>query len=205
MGNSDINIVIIDDDLEMESRPLYEELIEKYSAEAIFWKKDAEQGVKFVSDNLDRKTIIILDYDFGSQTVNGLKIFQELQKKSSLLYIILYTAKSINEIPNNELKIFINDHLMAFIDKAEHGYKKALLEIEKAISYLNNRVDSILEEWIIRHKFFTTEEPVMRIKNGELIKLKDILIEIRKDSTFGREMKKNIIGVAISLMQNERI
>jgi len=197
-----IQIIIIDDDLEMKSRPLYEELVEIYGKENVVWKEDADAGVAYVSKNLDKKTIIILDYDFGSKKANGLKVFDELQKKSSLLYIILNTAKSIDEIPNHELKEFINNHLMALVDKTD-GYERTLLEVKKAIGCLNNRVDCILEEWILRHELFTREKPFIKDETGKAISLNDVLIEIRKDTDFGRKMTNNIISTAISLIQKD--
>ena len=195
-------IVIIDDDPEMESRPLYEELVEKYGKESIIWKENSDDGLSFIKKNLDKRTIIILDYDFGSKKDNGLKLFQKIQNESALLYIILNTAKSIDEIPNDELKAFINNHLMALVDKTD-GYEKTLLEIEKAINYLNNRVDCILEEWILRHEFFTREKPYIKDEKGNNISLNDVLNEIRKDTEFGRKMSSNIISTTISLLQKD--
>ena len=195
-------IVIIDDDPEMESRPLYEELVEKYGKETIIWKENSDDGLSFIKKNLDKRTIIILDYDFGSKKDNGLKLFQKIQNESALLYIILNTAKSIDEIPNDELKAFINNHLMALVDKTD-GYEKTLLEIEKAINYLNNRVDCILEEWILRHEFFTREKPYIKDEKGNNISLNDVLNEIRKDTEFGRKMSSNIISTTISLLQKD--
>lgn len=195
-------IVIIDDDPEMESRPLYEELVDKYGKDHIIWKENSDEGLNFINKNINKRTIIILDYDFGSRKENGLKLFQKIQKESALLYVILNTAKSLNEIPNDELKFFINNHLMALVDKTD-GYEKTLLEVEKAINYLNNRVDCILEEWILRHESFTREKPYMKNEKGDNISLNDVLMEIRKDSEFGRNMSSNIISIAISMLQKD--
>jgi hypothetical protein len=197
-----IQIIIIDDDPEMESRSLYEELVEKYSKENIIWKENPDDGLEYIKSNLTQKNIIILDYDFGSKE-NGLKLFQKIQAESALIYIILNTAKSIDEIPNDELKAFINNHLMALVDKAHDGYEKTLSEVDKAISYLNNRVDCILEEWILRHEFFTREKPYIKDEKGNNISLNDVLNEIRKDTEFGRKMSSNIISTAISLLQRD--
>ena len=195
-------IIIIDDDPEMESRPLYEELVVKYGKENLVWKENPNEGLTYVEENLTQKTIIILDYDFGSKRANGLQLFQELQKKSALLYIILNTAKIIDDIPHAELKSFINNHIMALVDKTD-GYKETLIQVENGIGYLNNRVDCILEEWIIRHDFFTREKPYIKNEKGENISLNDVLNEIRKDTEFGRKMSSNIISTAISLLQKD--
>lgn len=195
-------IIIIDDDPEMASRPLYEELVEKYGKDNIIWKESPDEGLLYIKENLTKNNIVILDYDFGSKE-NGLKLFQKIQNESSLIYIILNTAKSIDDIPKDELKEFINNHLMALVDKANDGYEKTLFEVNEAIRYLNNRVDCILEEWILRHEFFTREKPYIKDEKGNNISLNDVLNEIRKDTDFGRKMSSNIISTAISLLQKD--
>ena len=197
-----VRIIIVDDDPEMETRPLYDELVEKYGKENVIWKENSDEGLLYVGQNLEQRIIIILDYDFGSKKANGLKLFQELQNESSLLYIILNTAKSIDEIPNEELKAFINNHLMALVDKTD-GYMETLNQVEKGINHLNNRVDCILEEWILRHERFKREEPYIKDAKGNTYSLNYILAEIRKDTDFGREWSKNIISLAISMIQRD--
>ena len=195
-------IVFIDDDQEVTERPLYFKLEEKYGQDNIIWHDNPNSALEYIEKNLDKKTIILLDYDFGSQTSNGLEIFQKLQEVSSLLYIILYTAKSVN-IPNKQLITFINDHLMGLVDKTSGGYEEALLQVENAVKYLNNRVDCILEEWILRHKKFKREEPYLRVNEEKSYSLSEILSEIRQDTEFGRRMSSNIISTAITLLQRD--
>jgi len=195
-----IQIIIIDDDPEMETRPLYEELVETYGKTSVIWKEDAVAGLHYIQNNLTKRTVVILDYDFGSKKENGLKVFNMIQKESRLLYIILNTAKSIADIPAHELKSFINNHLMALVDKTD-GYEKTLEEVGNAIQFLNSRLDCILEEWILRHEFFTREKPYLKDKTGKTYSLNYILEEIRKDSQFGRSISMDIIDMAISMVQ----
>ena len=198
-----MQILIIDDDPEMSERPLFLKLVQKYGSNYVIWKENPKDGIEFLKQNLHLRTIIILDYDFGTKS-NCIDVFQAIQAQSALLYIILNTAKDISEINEVDLKIFINNHLMALVDKSDYnGYQKTLIEVEKAIGYLNNRVDCILEEWILRHEFFTREKPYIRDTTGKTISLNDVLYEIRKDTNFGREMSSNIIRTAISLLQKD--
>lgn len=199
---NNIRIIIIDDDNEITERPLYFKLEDIYGEENIKWFETPEDALEYIKDNLNQRTIILLDYEFGTKRTNGLKVFQELQQISSLLYIILYTAKSIN-IPAEQLKKFINNHLMALVDKTSDGYEVALREIESAIKYLNNRVDVILEEWILRHEKFKRETPYIKDENGKTYNLNDVLSEIRKDTDFGKKMTSNIISTAISFLQQD--
>lgn len=200
---TNIQILIIDDDPEMGERPLYLKLVQKYGIDHVTWKEEPKDGIEFLKQNLHLRTIIILDYDFGTKS-NCIDVFQAIQSQSALLYIILNTAKDISEINEADLKIFINNHLMALVDKSDYnGYQKTLIEVEKAIGYLNNRVDCILEEWILRHELFTREKPYIKDSTGKIISLNDVLKEIRQDTDFGREMSSNIIRTAISLLQKD--
>ncbi len=200
---TNIQILIIDDDPEMGERPLFLKLVQKYGDNHVTWKEKPKNGVEFLRQNLHLRTIVILDYDFGTKS-NCIDVFQEIQAQSKLLYIILNTAKDISEINESDLKIFINNHLMALVDKSDYnGYQKTLIEVEKAIGYLNNRVDCILEEWILRHEFFTREKPYLKDENGNLLNMNDVLDNIRQDTDLGRKMTRNIISTAISLLQKD--
>jgi hypothetical protein len=194
-------IVLIDDDPEMEGRPLFLKLVQKYGDNHVIWKENPQEGIEYLKQNLHVRTIVILDYDFGSKS-NCIDIFQEIQAQSTLLFVILNTAKDIAEIKVSDLKIFINNHLTSLVDKTD-GYEKTLSEVEKAIKHLNNRVDCILEEWILRHEFFTREKPYMKDENGNILSMNDVLNNIRQDNDLGRKMSSNIISTAISLLQKD--
>ncbi len=203
VNNRPFQIVIIDDDLRFKERPIFDELIERFGEENIIWRETPKEGLEYIESNLTKRTIVILDYDFGPKRSNGLMWLKPLQDTSSLIYVILNTSHGVAIIPPDELKDCINNHLMALVDKASDGYEKVISEVEKAIGYLNNRVDCILEEWILRHERFTREKPYIRIEGGETMSLNDVLNEIRKDTIFGRKMSNNIISTAITLMQRD--
>jgi hypothetical protein len=60
-----------------------------------------------------------------------------------------------------------------------------------------------LEEWILRHEFYTREKPYIKLQNGKTMSLNELLIAIRHDTPFGREMSNNIISTAITLIQRD--
>lgn len=201
-NNRPFQIVVIDDDLRFTTKPLFEELVERYGSDNVIWKEMPKEGLDYIEKNLTKRTIVILDYHFGDKTAKGLSWLKPLQDTSSLIYVILNTSHEVDTIPPQELKDCINNHLMALVDKTD-GYEKTLYEVDKAISYLNNRVDCILEEWILRHERFTREKPYIKDENGEAISLNDVLEHIRKDTDFGRRMSSNIISTAISMLQKD--
>jgi hypothetical protein len=203
MQNRPFQIITIDDDLRFKERPLFEELVELYGEENVIWQETPEEGLAYIKENLTKRTIVILDYDFGTKKANGLTWLKPLQETSSLIYIILYTSHEVDVIDQKDLKDCINNHLMALVDKATDGYEIVLLEVEKAIGYLNNRIDCILEEWILRHEFFTREKAYLKDENGNLLSMNDVLNNIRQDTDLGRKMSSNIISTAISLLQKD--
>ncbi|MCU0468630.1 MAG: hypothetical protein MUF58_08515 [Arcicella sp.] len=202
MQNRPFQIITIDDDSRFKERPLFEELVELYGEDNVIWQETPEEGLDYINANLTKRTVVILDYDFGTKKANGLTWLKPLQEKSSLIYIILYTSHEIDIIDRKELKDCVNNHLMALVDKTD-GYERAIQEVEKAINSMNNRVDCILEEWILRHEFFTREKPYMKDENGDLLSMNDVLNNIRQDTDLGRKMSSNIISTAISLLQKD--
>lgn len=202
MQKRSLQIVIIDDDLGFPEKPLFVELTELYGKENVIWQETPEEGLEYIQNNLTKRTVVILDYSFGSKKKNGLAWLKPLQETSSLIYVILNTSHLVTEIPQEELKDCINNHLMALVDKAG-GYMETLNQVEKGINHLNNRVDCILEEWILRHERFKREEPYIKDAKGNRYSLNYILAEIRKDTDFGREWSKNIISLAISMIQRD--
>jgi hypothetical protein len=203
MQNKPFQIITIDDDLRFKERPLFEELVELYGRENVIWQETPAEGLAYIKANLTKRTIVILDYDFGTKRPNGLTWLKPLQDASSLIYIILYTSHEVDVINPKQLKECINNHLMALVDKADDGDEIVLSEVEKAIGYLNNRIDCILEEWILRHEFFTREKAYMKDENGNILSMNDVLDNIRQDTFLGRKMSSNIISTAISLLQKD--
>jgi DNA-binding NtrC family response regulator len=202
MQNRPFQIITIDDDLRFKERPLFEELVELYGEENVIWQETPEEGLVYIKENLPKRTVVILDYDFGTKKANGLTWLKPMQEASSLIYIILYTSHEIDIIERNELKDCVNNHLMALVDKTD-GYEKAIEEVQKAFDSMNKRVDCILEEWILRHEFFTREKPYIKDENGSLLSMNDVLNNIRQDTDLGRKMSSNIISTAISLLQKD--
>jgi hypothetical protein len=202
MQKRPFQIITIDDDLRFKERPLFEELVELYGEENVIWKETPKDGLEYLEKTLTMRSIVILDYHFGEKKANGLNWIKPLQEMSSLLYIIVNTSHELDTISREELKGCINNHLMALVDKTD-GYEKTILEVKNAIKQLNNRIDCILEEWILRHEFFTREKPYMKDENGNLISMNDVLNNIRMDTDLGKLMLSNIISTAISLLQKD--
>jgi len=198
MMNAKLNIIVIDDNIK-KTDPLLVQLRLNFIDANIILKENAKDGLKYILDNLNSKMIVLLDYDLGAGEPNGTEIFLKIREKTALLYVIIITAKLIDNIPNKELVTFINKDALAVIDKTTSLENRIKL-VKNAIHALDVRVDCVLEQWITNHSDDKQNEPYLTTSSGETYTLKDILTEIRQQTEFGRKMERNIMMLAIDLL-----
>lgn len=194
---SKLKIVIIDDNIGSND-PLIATLgIEMPDAEVVL-KNNAQEGLDYVLENLSSKMIVLLDYDLGNANLNGTQILSEIREKTSLIYIIIITAKSIDQIPNESLRTYINKDALAFVEKTE-DLKDRINLIKKASYSLDARVDSILEQWVNNHPEEEREQIYLKTSSKEY-SLNDILQEIRQQTDFGKGLERKILLLAVDLL-----
>ncbi|GHT04360.1 hypothetical protein FACS189423_06930 [Bacteroidia bacterium] len=198
MGNAKLNIIVIDDNLK-ETSSLLVQLKLSFAEAEITLKTNAQDGLDYILNNLNSKMIVLLDYDLGAGEPNGTKIFLKIREKTALLYVIIVTAKLIDEIPNKELLTYINKDALAVVDKTTSLSDKIAL-VKNAIHQLDVRVDCILEQWISNHSEDEQNQPYLTTTSGEIFTLKEILQEIRQQTDFGRKMERNIMMLAVDLL-----
>lgn len=196
MGNTEI--VIIDDSFDIFD-PLVVELREHFPEANVTVINNPDEGLKFVLANLSKKIIVLLDYNFKTGQPKGHDVLLKIRETTSLVYVIMMTAKQFSTIPHAELVDFINNDALAIvqntIDTAE-----ILKIVSKADQQLSVRVDCILEQWISNHSEEELAEPYLTTITGEAYTLKDILKEIRQQSDFGKKMERNIMMLAVDLL-----
>ena len=196
MNNTEI--VIIDDSFEMFD-PLVVELREHFPAANVTIKNNPDEGLKFVLANLSKKIIVLLDYNFKTGQPKGHDILLKIREATSLVYVIIMTAKQFSTIPHTELVDFVNTDALSVVqnrvDTAE-----ILKVVSKAAQQLSVRVDCVLEQWISNHSEDKQNESYLTTSTGKTYTLKDILKEIRQQSDFGKKMERNIIMLAIDLL-----
>ncbi|GAB2625822.1 hypothetical protein GCM10027035_21980 [Emticicia sediminis] len=191
--------ILVIDDLLKDNAPLIVYLKERYGDENIIRFKQSREGLDYVKDNLSQKMVIILDWEFGKGEMQGIDVFDEIRKETSLIYIIVNTAKAFSDIPSLDLKKLINNDAMAIIDKTD-GYKKTLEFVDKAIHQLDSRLDSVLEQWVNRHSEDERIKPFIATRSGEVYNLNDLLSEIRQKTELGKDMEKKMIYLTIDLL-----
>ncbi|GHT17010.1 hypothetical protein AGMMS4956_20280 [Bacteroidia bacterium] len=198
MENFNINIIVIDDNLK-ETDPLLVQLKLSFKDAQITLKKNAKDGLEYILSNLNNKMIVLLDYDLGADEPNGTEIFLKIREKTALLYVIIVTAKLIDEISNKELATYINKDALAIVDKTTSLNDKIAL-VKNAIHKLDVRVDCVLEQWISNHSEDEQNESYLTTTLGKTYTLKDVLAEIRQGTDFGKSMERKILLLAIDLL-----
>lgn len=198
MEDSRLQIIVIDDNIK-KTDPLLVHLQLNFKDANIILKANAKDGLEYILANLNSKMIILLDYDLGAGEPNGTEIFLKIREKTALLYVIIITAKLIDDIPNRELVTYINKDALAVIDKTISLENKIKL-VRDAIHSLDVRVDCVLEQWIYRHTEEERNKPYLTTSSGQQHTLMSILTEIRQRTEFGKAMERNILLLAIDFL-----
>lgn len=194
---SKLKIVIIDDNFQ-ETDPLKVSLEIQIPEADIILRKKASEGLSYILENLSSKMIVLLDYDLGQGEENGTDILLKIREKTSLIYIIMITAKLLDTIPNKDLMTYVNKGALAVIDKTVSLQEKIEL-IKNAIHKLDTRVDSVLEQWILNHTYDERETPYLKTST-ETYTLNDVLKEIRTQTPLGQKLERNIMLLAVDLL-----
>jgi DNA-binding NtrC family response regulator len=198
-------IVVIHDDL-TDNDPLLVELRSKYGRNNVIFKKKSQEGLDYVLENLSQKIIVVLDLKFKANEPSGVSVFENIRQRTSLIYIIVWTASSLGDVGSEDLVKFINNDALAFISSTE-SYEKVLEVVDKAAHELDTRVAGVIEQWISQRPDREKDAPYLTTVSGKQYSLADILEEIRKQTAFGKGMEKNILMLAIDLLarQNEKV
>jgi DNA-binding NtrC family response regulator len=196
MNKSNVNIIIIDDELDLEDDPLVFELNQIYNSVNILHTPD--EGIEFVKNNLNQKNIVLLDYRFTADIHNGSFVLDEIRKVSKSIPVILWTA---NADKINEYVEIINNQVFAVMAKAP--YEPLLEKIKEAEILLNSSIEGALEEWILIQKE-NQDQPYMITVNGEQYTLNDLLRLIRLEDPIGKEIEKDLIMLTIDLLLRQK-
>jgi DNA-binding NtrC family response regulator len=202
MNLSPTKVIVIHDDLE-KNDPLIISIQESYGKDNTLFFKKSDEGLEYVLNNLTQKLIVLLDLNFKANEPSGVDVFESIREKTSLVYIIIMTASSLNSVNNNDLVKFINNDALAFIQSTDN-YQDVLKLIDKAAHQLDVRVDSVLEEWITKLSDEERQKPYLKLKEDKEFSLDEILTSIREQGDVGKMLEKNILKLAIDLLTRQK-
>jgi response regulator of citrate/malate metabolism len=198
-----IKIVVIHDGLIPKVDPLLVMLRLQFGDENVLHYENSNEGLEYVLANLGEKTIVLLDKNFSQGEKSGIQVFEEIRKKSSLVYIILITADEYYKISSEDLILLINHDAFA-IENVTSDYTKIISLVENASHKLNARIDAVLEEWIARHKSEDRERPLVKTKEGKVYSMNDVLESIRLQTQVGKEFESNLTKLAIEIFSKQK-
>ena len=160
----------------------------------------AKKGAEYIFQNLDKKRIVFLDYKFGANDWQGLDVLKKIRNKTSLLYIILMTAEIVN-IKREELIELISDDGVSLIS-CDEDYEVYIKLVEKYLSFMDAKLDCVLEQWIINHPL--DKDKTYIIEGNKHYSLNDILCEIRNQTPFGKEVEKKMLSLTVHLLTQSK-
>lgn len=199
---SNTEIIIIDDSFDLFD-PLVIELKEHFPNANVTVINNPDEGLNFILSNLSKKIIVLLDYNFKTGQPKGHDILLKIREKTSLVYVIMMTAKQFSTIPHSELVDFVNNDALAVVQNTIDT-SEIINIVSKAAQQLSVRVDCVLEQWISNHSDDKKDEPYLTTANGSTLTLKEILNEVRQQTDLGRKLERNIMLLAIDLLTRNK-
>lgn len=197
-------IIAISDDLIPEIDPIFIGLKAELPENEIVHFTNSNEGLRYVLDNLNQKMVVLLDINFSSRTEkSGYEVFDDIRKKTSLVYIIMATVRNLSEIPLANLVSWINNDAVSL--ENTFNYTKIISLIKDAIHKLDVQVDSVIEEWIMRHPPNKRTTALIKTKDGKSYSMDDILNAIRQREPIGLEFEKNLLKLAIDIFNRQKL
>ena len=201
-------IVVIHDDLFDDANytsPIIVTLKLKYGEDNVVLFRHSREGLDYVLNNLGQKMVVLLDRNFqDAREIDGIEVFEKIRENTSLVYVILVTASRISEINNQVLKKLINKDLFK-LESFTSDYTKIIELIDEAIQLLDVRIDSVIENWIVRHPKDKREQVILKTKDGRSYTMNELLESIRKQTEVGISFEKNLLKLAIEIFSRQKL
>lgn len=193
-----LQIVVIDDNTE-PNEPFLVQSRKIYGADNVFLYKKSKEGLDHIIKNMDKAMVVVLDIKFSAGEEDGHQILDHVRQQTQLIPVIIWSA--YGNSPKENFADFVNNHAFSIVNKNKG--LKIFEEIQKAVSFLNLRVDVVLEQWLSAKS--NRSELMLATKSGKTYSANDLLKEIRLQTDQGIKLQNNIIYLAIDLLfQGER-
>lgn len=200
MSKLNATIVIIDDDrtLEETSIGLFLELRMSFDSVKVFLKQN--DALNFISSNLNKRIIVLLDLDFSANPPDGNIVLELIRDISRLVPVIIWSGADEDKEVFADL---INNQAFGFLDKNASS-EEIITKLTEAYNHISNNIDVALEEWINAHSEEQMNQPYMVTVDGKQLTLKDLLDEIRKQTPTGKQFSKSLSKLTIDLISRNK-
>ncbi|MFM9838364.1 MAG: hypothetical protein ACKVOQ_08880 [Cyclobacteriaceae bacterium] len=196
-------IIAINDGLIPEIDPLFVELREQFPNNEVIHFPNSNEGLNYVLTNLNQKMVVLLDINFSPGEKSGYEVLEDIRKKTSLVYIIMMTVRNLSEIPLTKLVSMINNDAVSL--ENSFNYSNVVNLVRDAMHKLDVRVDSVIEEWIMRHPPDKRNQVLIQTKEGKSYTMDQILEAIRLREPIGLEFEKNLLKLAIQIFSKQKL
>lgn len=197
-------IIVIHDDIS-DISPIMVMLKVKHGDENVLLFTHSQDGLDYVLKNLGCKMIVLLDKNFKeAKDISGIRVFEKIKEKTSLVYIILITVSKITELDDDELKMLINKDLFKF-ESFTSDYTTILSLVDEALRDLSLRIDCVLEEWIMRHPIEARNKPLIKNRDGISFTMNEVLISIREQGEVGLDFERSLLTLAIEIFSRQKL
>ena len=192
-------IIIIDDNIS-KTDPFVRVLQKTFSQYSVIDPfSKADDGVKYILENLNKKMIVFLDWNFDTG-IRGVEALSQIREKTSLLYIIVMSANPLTQFHKDDISKLINSHSVYFIDKNDSP--SAIQRVNDVTKFMNSSLDCVLEQWAIKNPDYNSTKPFVYVGEKSYT-LQDVLFNIRTRTDFGVMLEKNILSLTIRLLANK--
>lgn len=184
-------IVFIDDNFS-ETSPLVQTLdvvFPEADVHNIFQNPD--EGVEFVLNNLEKRMIVFIDWNYSGTSKKGISLLKTIRKKTSLLYVIMMSANQVrlnSQMQNADIVEMMNEENFYYFDSSTKDNSDAVELVQTIIDKWESRFDCVLEQWLIRHP--DDKYKVVMRQEGTDYTWDDILKEVRMQTKIGRDFER---------------
>lgn len=187
----DFSIVFIDDNFNENSTLVQTMSVEFPEANVSNIFNNPDDGVKYVLENLNKRMIVFLDWNYKGTTKKGISVLRSIREKTSLLYVVMMSANQMvrNEnVQNADLVELMNEENFYFFDSGTKDDADAVQIVKRIIQNWNRKFDCVLESWLLRHP---EDNEKIIIHNGDkAYTWNDVLHEVRCQTEFGKDFER---------------
>ena len=198
-----VKVVFIDDNLS-EKDPFVRNISKTYEEEVecsgVF--KNPDEGLKHVLDNLNKRMIVFIDWNFGSNQKKGIDLLKEIRKQTSLLYVVMMSANRLSDISSEYIIDMINEDNIFYLDRNSSSFEIVEDIINRIRQAWSTKFDCVLEEWLIRHPEDLNKEAFR--ENTRVYTWAEILLELRHQSEIGKSFEKLLNEYYIHLFNHQK-
>lgn len=182
------HIVVVDDTMG-EKDPFVVNLKIDYQNEAIVSYFDhVETAMQYVDDHMSERIIIFMDCKFGS-VWQGVDAVLNLRKKTALIYVVMMSANTLDQLAAKDIASLINTDNIFFIKNTDTEGSK--LYVEKIKQLWTSQFDCILENWLVRHPE-DADKVAFSVAGNQSYTWGAILDELRRQTPVGKQMEKMV-------------